>query len=328
MGKKPISRRQFIFGPQDSPITAANGTFVPKVAFPTITTRSPLIDENGFTPIPHFYRQQLQGIPQITTVYWALRIYGLVEKPLTMTYDDLLGLPSKQVAATLSCVGGSARNPMIGNGLWTGIPLAALLEKSKPTAKAKYVQFYSADGYTTYLETDRLGDAILAYQLNNELLPTEHGYPVRLIVPGTYGYKMPKWIQRIEFTDAPQPGFWEKRGWSAIGTVLPVSTILSPHHQETVRGVIQISGIAYAGDKAIEKIEISVNDSPWMPIPFHTTAPNVWTPWQVDWKPPAPGDYLLKVRAHDEQGISQSADSKSLPNRPATIQNLVIRVEA
>ena len=331
MDNKQISRRS-LFTAAKAALSAspfpASGTFVPTVAVQTASIKSLLIDENGYTPIPHFYRQQLQSIPHITSVYWALRIYGLVEKTQTLNYEDLFKLPSTQLAATLSCIGGSAQNSMIGHALWTGVPLSALLEQVKPTSKATYAQFYSTDGYTTYLETEKLSEAILAYQMNGESLPREHGYPVRLIVPGLYGYKMPKWIQRIEFTDTPQPGFWEKRGWSTTGEVQTMSTILSPHHQETIQGNVQISGVAYAGKNSIEKIEISINDAPWMPIPFNISISNTWTPWQVDWKPPTPGDYLIKVRAHDNQGFSQPDRAPAFPNGPTAIQSIVVRVTA
>jgi DMSO/TMAO reductase YedYZ molybdopterin-dependent catalytic subunit len=331
MDNKQISRRSLFTAAKAAlslSSSPATGTFVSRVAVQTASIKSPLIDENGYTPIPHFYRQQLQSIPQITSVYWALRIYGLVENTQTLNYEDLLRLSSTHVAATLSCISGGRQNPMIGHALWTGIPLSTLLEQVKPTSNAIYAQFYSTDGYTTYLETEKLSQAILAYQMNGETLPREHGYPVRLIVPGLYDYKMPKWIQRIEFTDTPQPGFWERRGWSTTGEVQTMSAILSPYHQETIRGVVQMNGIAYAGNKTIEKIEISINDAPWMPIPFNTSAVNTWTPWQTEWKPPTPGDYLIKVRAHDDQGFTQADRAPAFPNGPTAIQSIVVSVTA
>ncbi|MEO8610061.1 MAG: molybdopterin-dependent oxidoreductase [Chloroflexota bacterium] len=331
MENKQISRRQLFTATKDALISApstALGTFVSKAAFLVNTIKSPLIDDNGYTPISQFYRQQLQSIPQITSIYWALRMYGLVETAQTFTYEDLLKLPSIQLAATLSCIGGSAQKPMIGHARWTGIPLWALLDRVNPVSNAKYAQFYSTDGYTTYLEIEKLSDAILAYQMNGEALPREHGYPARLIVPGLYGYKMPKWIQRIEFTDTPQPGFWEKRGWSATGAVQTMSTILSPHHQATVQDNVQLSGVAYAGSKTIEKIEISINDAPWMPIPFNPSASNTWALWQAEWKAPAPGDYLIKVRTQDDQGFTQSERASAFPNGPTAIQSIVVHVTA
>jgi DMSO/TMAO reductase YedYZ molybdopterin-dependent catalytic subunit len=331
MEQKRISRRHIFTAAKAALLSSppsAVGTFVSKVHAQKSPINLPLINENGYTPIHHFYRQHTQVVPQITSVYWALRIYGLVENTRTLTHEDLLALPSVQLPCTLSCIGGNVQNPMIGHALWTGVPLSALLEEVRPVSEAKYAQFYSTDGYTTYLETDKLSEGILAYEMNGELLPREHGYPVRLIVPGLYGYKMPKWIQRIELTDKPQLGFWEKRGWSATGDVQTQSTILSPRHQETVQGNAQISGVAYAGERSIEKIELSINDSPWMPIPFNKSGAYSWTQWQVEWKPPTPGDYLIKVRAYDDQGFTQSDKAPAFPNGPTAIQSIIIRVTA
>jgi DMSO/TMAO reductase YedYZ molybdopterin-dependent catalytic subunit len=292
------------------------------------TRVSPLVDADGYTPTAHFYRQQLGYIPQITPVFWALRLYGQVEKVLTFTHEELAALPTEELSCTLACIGGSTRNPMIGHARWVGIPLRTLIERVRPTANARYAQFYAADGYTTYLETAKLHNALLAFQMNGARLPQEHGYPARLIIPGVYGYKMPKWIQRIEFTDTPKPGFWEERGWSATGEMQTTSTILTPHHLENIGGVVQLSGVAYAGERRISAIEISVDDAPWLPVPFTAGEPYSWTRWQIDWTPTTPGDHLIKVRATNSNGYTQSDVTPTFPNGPSAIQNIIVRVTA
>lgn len=276
----------------------------------------PFYDEMGFTPNTHFYRQHLRHIPQITPVYWMMRLYGQVEKPIAFTFDELVAMPSVEQTCTLVCAGSSARSPMIGNGHWKGVAISHLLDQVNIAPNARYVQLHAADGYTTYLEVNAVRDGILAYEMNGEPLPVEHGYPVRLIVPGLYGYKMPKWVQRMEFTDQPTPGSWEKRGWSATGEAQTTSAIFSPRHLENVRGTVQLAGIAYAGQNTVEQIEISVNDAPWMPVNFETAPANQWTRWQIDWTPPTPGDYVIKVRATDSTGFTQST----------ALHQLVIRV--
>jgi DMSO/TMAO reductase YedYZ molybdopterin-dependent catalytic subunit len=331
MTNKNMSRRNFLSAAKTAFMPLAitdGGASVSTKAIPQFSIQSPLIDEQGYTPTNQFYRQQLQSIPQVTSVYWALRIYGLVENTITLTYKDLFELPSAERGCTLSCIGSSPHNLMIGNALWKGVPLSAFLDRVKPSQKGAYAQFYSTDGYTTYLETTKLTDAILAYEMNGEALTREHGYPARLIVPGLYGYKMPKWIQRIEFTDSPQPGFWEKRGWSVTGNVQTTSAILSPNHQEIVNGNMQIGGVAYAGARLITKIEVSINDAPWMPIPIQKSQPYQWTPWHIEWQAPAPGDYLIKVRASDNLGFTQTEGTSTFPNGPTSVQSIVVRVDA
>lgn len=326
MIQKPLTRRGFLRA-------ATNAGFTPSAkhthdAKALTVAVSPFIGQDGYTPTSHFYRQQLRYTPQITPVFWALRLYGMVEKPLTLTYEQVLKLPTVELPCTLACIGSSARNAMVGHALWRGVPIANLLEQVNPTANGRYVQFHAADGYTTYIEAEKLDGALLAYQMNGEPLPQAHGYPARLIIPGLYGYKMPKWIQRIEFTDTPVAGFWEERGWVASGEMQTSSTIFSPHHLQTVEGTVVLSGIAYAGSRTIATVEISVNDSPWMPVPVASSERYSWTPWQIEWTPPAPGDYLIKVRASDSSGFTQVENTPTFPNGPTSIHNIVVRVTA
>jgi DMSO/TMAO reductase YedYZ molybdopterin-dependent catalytic subunit len=314
MQHKPISRRSFLRSALNAPTDQSPSAVLP------------FYNEDGYTPNSHFYRQHLNNIPQITPVYWMMRLYGLVEKPLAFSYDDLLAMPSIEQTCTLACVGSSARTPMIGNARWKGVPLSHLLEQITISPTARYAQLHAADGYTTYLEVDILDTGMLAYQMNGEALPPEHGYPVRLIVPGLYGYKMPKWIQRIEFTDQPMPGSWEKRGWSPTGEVQTTSAIFSPRHLENISGTVQLAGIAYAGQNTVERVEISVNDATWMPVNIIPAPANQWTRWQIDWMPPTPGDYLIRVRASDNTGFIQTADVSAFPNGPTALHQIVVRV--
>jgi Oxidoreductase molybdopterin binding domain len=320
MTQKMLTRRGF-FG------AAAGAAIVPSSSVKArVISESALIGKDGYTPTAHFYRQQLRYIPRITSVFWALRMYGMVEKPLTITHEQLVSFEQTSLPCTLACISSSAKNPMVGHALWTGVPMASLLEQVKPTSNASYAQLYATDGYTTYVETEKLANAVLAYEMNGELLPQEHGYPARLIIPGLYGYKMPKWIQRIEFTDTPKPGFWEERGWSASGEMQTSAAIFSPYHMESVSGSVSLNGAAYAGARSITAVEISVNDSPWMRTTVAESEPYSWTPWQIDWSPPAPGDYLIKVRASDNSGFTQIEDAPTFPNGPTAIRNIVVRV--
>jgi hypothetical protein len=316
MQSKPISRRGFLRGAFGETVSNSPNAILP------------FYDIQGFTPNTHFYRQQLRHIPQITPVYWMLRLHGQVENSLFISLHELMAMPSVEGAYTLACIGSTSRSPMIGNARWRGVSVSDLMSQINVAEGANYAQLYAADGYTTYLETSVLKSAMLAYEMNGESLPAEHGYPVRLIVPGRYGYKMPKWIQRVEFTDQPAPGFWEARGWSPTAQAQTISTIFSPRHLENVSSVVRLAGAAYAGENTIEGIEISINDADWMPVPIAPGTAYQWTPWQMEWTPPAPGDYRIKVRATDSMGFIQADDSRvsAFPNGPTALHTIVVRV--
>lgn len=267
-------------------------------------------------------------MPQVDTAFWALSLGGLVSQPAVFRYDELIALPSVEIPATLTCVGSTPNNPLVGHARWRGVLLESLLDAIEPDAKAAYVQFYSADGYTTFIERARLSRALLAYEMNGEPLPPEHGFPLRLVMPGLYGYKMPKWIQRVQLAETPANGFWEERGWSASGEAQTMSGIFTPRHLEPVSGDVTFTGFAYAGERRITSVEISIDDAPWMPVPFTPAAPYSWTRWNITWTPPAPGDYLVKVRATDSDGFTQPDDVTGYPKGTAAVQRTIVRVTA
>jgi DMSO/TMAO reductase YedYZ molybdopterin-dependent catalytic subunit len=324
MTQKMLTRRGFLGAAAGAAIVPSLGNRNDSKA--AVITESAFINRDGYTPTAHFYRQQLRYVPRITPVFWALRLYGMVEKPLTIIHEQLQTFEKTSLPCTVACISSGAKSSMVGHALWTGVPMASLLEQVSPKSEATYAQLYGTDGYTTYVETEKLANAVLAYEMNGEPLPQEHGYPARLIIPGLYGYKMPKWIQRIEFTNSPKPGFWEERGWSASGEMQTSSTIFSPYHLQSVSDIVSLNGAAYAGARTITTVEISVNDSPWMPTAIAESEPYSWIPWQIDWTPPAPGDYLIKVRASDNSGFTQLEDAPTFPNGPTAIRNIVVRV--
>jgi DMSO/TMAO reductase YedYZ molybdopterin-dependent catalytic subunit len=167
--------------------------------------------------------------------------------------------------------------------------------------------FYAADGYSTALDLSILqrNDALLAYDINGEALSPAHGYPLRLIVPGWYGFKMPKWITRIRFIAEPYAGYWERRGWTTE-MLRTRATIHMPHHGAKIRGTIAIQGIAVAGGGGISGVEVRVDHGAWMDAQLRLPdSPGGWTQWYVHWTPPASGGYLIEVRAHDRQGDVQ-----------------------
>jgi DMSO/TMAO reductase YedYZ molybdopterin-dependent catalytic subunit len=259
---------------------------------------------------------------------WRLSVGGLVAQPSRLSLDKIQAMSAIEKAYTLAAIINTPHNLLMGHALWRGVPFKQVLDKVGVRSEAQYAQFRSANGYATYLPIEKLNDAILAYVMNGETLPAEQGYPVRLIVPGVYDYKMPKWIQTIELVATPSTGYYESRGWSADGVIRTTSALFVPRPREVVSGKVLFSGIAFAGTRAITQIELSIDDGEWMPVPFEAAENGSWTRWQIPWQPPASGDYLVKVRATDSEGFTQP-DVPNLPifpNGSSSIHSVVFRV--
>ncbi len=268
----------------------------------------PHLDQSGYTPTASFFRQQHRQVVEIDPLYWSIRLHGLVRSHLTLTLNDLLALPAVQLPCTIACEGTASRNTRIGHAFWEGIPLRALLEQAGLLPEAHYAHVASTDGYATTLSIEAFKNALLAYRMNGDVLPREHGYPARLIMPGLYGHKMPKWIRQIEFTQSPVSSSGRVQGDIKDSVVRPLAVIFTPHHLQTVSGLVSIGGIAFTGEGKVTAIEISIDDASWMPVSFTPAPPYSWTPWQIEWSPPAPGDYSIQVQAQvdSETGISRA----------------------
>jgi hypothetical protein len=215
----------------------------------------------------------------------------------------LLALPSQNLRSVIACAGTGKDRPLIGEALWRGVPLPDLLDEASADSGVRYARIHAADRYITVLPLERLAQALLVYQMDGAPLPPEHGFPARLIAPGLSGYKMAKWIERIELTDSPEGGFWEARGWSLEGDAGVKAAILS--HESRADGSIAFSGIAYSGGRPITRVQISIDGGDWMPVPFATD--QALTRWQIDWMPPHTGDFHVRVVASDGTTDDQHA---------------------
>ena len=264
----------------------------------------------------------------MATAHWSFMISGLVDLPLPLSYKDLLALHAVEQACTLACIGHTPGGTAIGHARWYGVPIRALMDDMSIQPGAGHAHLHAADGYATSVELLQFSNALLAYKLNDEPLPPEHGYPVRLIVPGLYGYKMPKWIQRVVLADQPLDGLWEKRGWSPSGQVQTTSAILGPRHRATISGVTTLHGYAFAGDRAITSVEVSIDDGPWMPVPFTQNQAQEWALWSTDWSPATPGDHRIQVRATDATGwVQQDSTANAFPNGSSAIHSIVVHMQ-
>lgn len=278
-----------------------------------------------FTSYPP--RQPAQAVLTNAAKYWSFMLAGAVDVPLMLSYADLLTLPAHEIDCTIVCAANPAGAPHIAPVRWRGAALKSLLNETGIDPHVRCAHLHAADGYTTCIDMHNLESALLAYQRDGAALPPDHGSPVRLIVPGLYGYKLPKAIQRIILAEKPIAGVWEKRGWPSEGHAQIASAIHHPVHRARIRGSTTLTGTAYAGIRAVSSIEVSIDSGPWMPIPFSQTAPAAPARWSIDWAPPAPGQYNIRVRATDSHGVTQSVDTGPLPYGSPAIHSIVVQVE-
>jgi DMSO/TMAO reductase YedYZ molybdopterin-dependent catalytic subunit len=229
--------------------------------------------------------------------YWSFLLGGLVDIPLCLSFADLQSYPLTTCECLLTCSASLPGSEHVRQATWQGTALSDLLAEVIVQPSVRYAQLYAADGYTTCVELADLTNALLAYQLDDQPLTTEQGFPMRLIVPGLYGYKMPKHVQHIILSDQPLTGFWEKRGWPQQGHIAPTAAFVSPHDQAVITGPTILRGIAFSGSDPIIRVEISVDDGPWMPVPLSGALPHSLVHWSIDWQPSAPSLYRLQARA-------------------------------
>ncbi len=266
------------------------------------------------TPNSRFYRVDTAIVlPQIPPKSWQLRIHGMVSRELTLSFEDLLKRPLIESYITLTCVSNPVGGPYIGNARWLGASLGALLREAGIKAEADQLYCTSSDGFTsgTPVQTAMDGrDALLAIGMNGQPLPTAHGFPVRTVVPGLYGYVSAcKWITDIEVTTyAANHAYWTGRGWSQQAPIKTESRIDVPSGQGPVKsGQTVIAGVAWAQRKGIDAVEVRVDRGPWRQATL-AGVPGIdsWRQWSLDWNA-TPGTHRIEARATDATGYTQTA---------------------
>ncbi|MFI2709860.1 molybdopterin-dependent oxidoreductase [Micromonospora sp. NPDC018662] len=264
------------------------------------------------TPNREFYRiDTALVVPQVDPVTWKLRIHGRVRNPIELSFDDLLARPMVERYVTLACVSNEVGGDLIGNARWLGVPLKELLDEADPEEGADQVVGRAVDGWTCGTPTSVLRDgrdALLAVGMNGEPLPVAHGFPVRMVVPGLYGYVSAcKWLTELELTSfADFDAYWVPRGWSAEGPVKTQSRIDTPRaRSRPAAGPVTVAGVAWAQHRGVRRVEVRVDDGPWREA---TLAPAVssdtWVQWSWRWDA-TPGEHRLQVRATDAAGETQ-----------------------
>jgi len=295
----------------------------------------------GVTPLvvpnDRFYRIDTALItPSVDAATWRLRIHGLVDHEISLSYAELADLPLFEQYVTIACVSNEVGGNLVGNAKWTGVKLRQVLDMAGVQSAATQLVGRSVDGWTAGMPTawvmDPAREPMIALQMNDAPLPKNHGYPARLIVPGLYGYvSATKWLAELELTTLEAfNGYWVPLGWSKNGPILTQSRIDVPHDGQGVAAArVPIAGVAWAPDRGVSRVEVAI-DGEWhdaqlsMPISKAT-----WVQWLYAWDAAAsgPGDHVIEVRATDGSGQVQTADrTPPAPDGARGHQTIRVRV--
>ncbi|APA96067.1 molybdopterin-dependent oxidoreductase [Nocardia seriolae] len=293
----------------------------------------------GLTPYltknADFYRiDTALTVPQVSKDDWSLRIHGMVDREIRLSYADLAAKPPIERLVTLTCVSNPVGGDLIGNARWLGYRLDELIAAAGPHPDADMVLSRSIDGFTAGSPLAVLvdgRDAMLAVGMNGEPLPTAHGYPARLVVPGLYGYvSATKWVTELEITRFDRAeAFWTKRGWSAKGPIKTECRIDTPRAHGTFgAGRITVAGVAWAQHRGIKGVEVRVDQGDWQPARL-AVAPSIdtWVQWAFDWDATGTGIHTIWARATDGTGETQTdKQADVVPDGATGYPSLTVRI--
>ena len=324
-------------GQEQQETSSSSSLLIPQSLSKPIGFEDPMLATllaSELTPTYLFYRIDINPIvPVVDEKTWNLTVKGLVDNPITVTYEEIKSMPFVEQYATLECVSNKIGGDLIGTALWRGIRLKDLLDKAKVMPGAKYIVFRCSDGYDVGipLENGMMDGTLLAYDMNLAPLTTAHGFPVRAIVPGLYGMMNPKWITEIEIVDNVYEGYWQRNGWTNTADVHTNSSIVIPgqapiRHRfrkldETPNIVpgekAPIAGIAFGGDRGISKVEVSTDGgTTWKSAVIKDPLSRfTWVLWTAGFTPTGKENYNIVVRATDKTGQVQTSElNKPFPD--------------
>jgi DMSO/TMAO reductase YedYZ molybdopterin-dependent catalytic subunit len=277
------------------------------------------------TPVDNFYRVAIDVLdPTVAASSWSLKVDGMVNAPKSYSLQDVQALPQTSEYSTFECVSNEVNGNLISTAKWTGVKISDILADAGGVQSGSiYLVFYSVDGYSVGIPLAKamMDDSLLAYTMNDQPLPTKHGYPLRAVIPGYYGMMSPKWINRISVVPSVYDGYWQTRGWTNNATV-HTETFIAVPSASTVSlsqngGSIIIAGYAFAGDRGISKVEVSLdNGKTWQVAELKRPLSNLaWALWAYEWQPPATGEYQIVARATDGNGsVQTSVVTDTFPN--------------
>jgi DMSO/TMAO reductase YedYZ molybdopterin-dependent catalytic subunit len=251
--------------------------------------------------------------PNVDSRSWRLRVEGLVGRPVTLGYDELLAMPATEQYVTLQCISNLIGGDLVGTAKWTGVPLARVLERAGGAAPgAVRVVFHAVGGYSDSLPLAKALEptTVVAYGMNDRSLPRAHGFPARIIAPGIYGMKNVKWLERIEVVDYDYRGYWQRSdGWDNVAEIKTASRIDVPAELTALQGAgAVVAGMAWAGDRGIRRVEVSLDGgASWVPATLRRElARAAWRQWRLPVPPGTRGRRTIKVRATDGRGQLQT----------------------
>lgn len=284
------------------------------------------------TPNDEFFRIDTAiVVPQLEPESWSLRIHGLVEREVEIDWAELIALPLEESVTTLQCVSNEVGGDLIGTAVWLGYPIRELLARAGPLPEADMVLSRSHDGFTASTPIEVLQDernAILAIGMNGEPLPARHGFPVRMIVPGLYGYvSATKWVVELEVTRFDRvTAYWTDRGWAEHGPVKLSSRIDVPRGSVTA-GPVAVAGVAWHPHTGIESVEVQLDGGAWNPAELAPAlSADSWVQWRWLWDA-EPGSHALRVRATNSDGERQTAEVRgTVPDGATGLHSISVSV--
>lgn len=269
----------------------------------------------AITPVGTFYNVSKNFFdPVVNETEWSLAIGGMVDSPYTLTLDEIRAMPATTDINALQCISNEVGGSLIGNGEWEGVFLKDLLERAGVQPGAVDLKFTCADDYTESITIEEAlsPDVRLVYEMNGAPLTDKHGFPARLLVPGIYGMKNVKWVEKMEVVGEDYRGFWQKQGWDDAAPVKLMSRIDLPESRETVGpGLVSVGGVAFSGNQGISKVEVSFDEGEsWNEAELLSEAvsPQSWHRWVYEWEPDGVGQRTIRVRAHDGSDNVQTAE--------------------
>ncbi len=288
------------------------------------------------TPNADFYRVDTAfTVPRLTAQDWRLRVHGMVREPFEINFAELTTMPLVQRTITLSCVSNEVGGSLNGTATWLGARIADLLTRAQPEPGADCVLSTSVDAFTISTPLTALTDgrdALLAVGMNGEPLPLEHGFPVRMVVPGLFGYvSATKWVVDMEVTTfSAVNAYWTKRGWAARGPIKTESRIDVPRGFAQLKaGPVAVAGVAWAQHRGITAVQVQIDDGPWqtatLSAPFSV---DTWRQWSYRWDA-TPGNHTIRCRATDATGAVQSSTvAPIMPDGATGYDSRVVTVQA
>lgn len=288
-----------------------------------------------FTPTSEFYRVDTAlVVPKVNPRDWKLKIHGMVDRPFEITFDELLSYRFEEHDLTLTCVSNPVGGPYVGNARWLGTPLAPLLRRAGVHRGADMILSRSTDGMTIGSPTEAVLDgrqAMLAIAMNGDVLPTEHGFPCRMLIPGLFGYvSATKWLTELNLTTfADSDAYWTPRGYSPQAPVKTSARIDVPRSGATVpAGNVTLAGTAWATHRGVAAVEVQIDGGPWREATLAASdTPDTWRQWSYEWANALKGSHKVKVRATDATGAVQtSAVQDVVPDGATGHHTLTVKV--